>query len=371
MKAPFPYFGGKRRVADVVWQRFGDIKNYVEPFAGSLAVFLERPFNATDIATLNDIDGYIVNFWRAVQKEPETVAHYADWPVTELDLTARHLFLIEQKTHLVERLEVDMNYYDAKVAGLWVWGVSCWIGHGFCSGEGPWIVKDGKLVKRSTQEDAEGIDRKRPHLANAGKGVNRTEGIDRQRPHLSDPGQGVHRQLPHLGDPGKGVHKQNGNGASDAIEAAKAKTDALIEYMQALAARLRFARICCGDWKRVLTPSVTVRHGVTGVFLDPPYGDERRDKNLYSHDSLDMAQDVRRYCLENGDNPLLRIALCGYDGEHNELEEKGWSVYEWRAGGGYANQSTKRGENRHRERIWFSPHCVNMEVGLGFSDSEL
>lgn len=31
LKAPFPWFGGKSRVADVVWRRFGDVPNYVEP----------------------------------------------------------------------------------------------------------------------------------------------------------------------------------------------------------------------------------------------------------------------------------------------------------------------------------------------------
>ena len=43
LKAPFPYFGGKLRVAAQVWERFGDAPNYVEPFAGSLAVLLGRP----------------------------------------------------------------------------------------------------------------------------------------------------------------------------------------------------------------------------------------------------------------------------------------------------------------------------------------
>jgi site-specific DNA-adenine methylase len=36
-RAPFPWFGGKRRVAPVVWQRFGDVENYVEPFFGSVS----------------------------------------------------------------------------------------------------------------------------------------------------------------------------------------------------------------------------------------------------------------------------------------------------------------------------------------------
>ncbi len=46
LKAPFPYFGGKSRVADEVWRRFGNPKTYVEPFCGSCAVLLARPGGA-------------------------------------------------------------------------------------------------------------------------------------------------------------------------------------------------------------------------------------------------------------------------------------------------------------------------------------
>ena len=35
MKAPFVWFGGKRRVAPEVWAALGDVPNYIEPFAGS------------------------------------------------------------------------------------------------------------------------------------------------------------------------------------------------------------------------------------------------------------------------------------------------------------------------------------------------
>ncbi len=37
LRAQFPYFGGKRRIAALAWERFGDVPNYVEPFGGSLA----------------------------------------------------------------------------------------------------------------------------------------------------------------------------------------------------------------------------------------------------------------------------------------------------------------------------------------------
>ena len=36
LSAPFPWFGGKRKVAPEVWRRLGDVALYVEPFAGSL-----------------------------------------------------------------------------------------------------------------------------------------------------------------------------------------------------------------------------------------------------------------------------------------------------------------------------------------------
>ena len=38
LKAPFPWFGGKSDVADAVWQRLGNVPNYIEPFFGSGAM---------------------------------------------------------------------------------------------------------------------------------------------------------------------------------------------------------------------------------------------------------------------------------------------------------------------------------------------
>jgi hypothetical protein len=67
LKAPFPWFGGKSRVADIVWDRFGDVPNYVEPFFGSGAVLLGRP-HAQGTETVNDLDCMLANFWRALRR---------------------------------------------------------------------------------------------------------------------------------------------------------------------------------------------------------------------------------------------------------------------------------------------------------------
>jgi hypothetical protein len=59
----------------------------VEPFLGSAAVLLARPpFEGNRIETVNDADGHVANFWRALQADPNAVAYYADWPVSELDM---------------------------------------------------------------------------------------------------------------------------------------------------------------------------------------------------------------------------------------------------------------------------------------------
>jgi hypothetical protein len=134
----------------------------------------------------------------------------------------------------------------------------------------------------------------------------------------------------------------------------------LYDYLGAIAERLRGVRVCCGDWARVLGPSPTTKNGITGVFLDPPYHDADRDPSLYGADSLTVAHDVREWAIEHGDDPKLRIALCGYD---PLAMPDGWQVVHWKAAGGYGSQGNGQGRtNAHREVIWFSPHCLTPGV---------
>jgi hypothetical protein len=325
LKAPFPYFGGKSAVASIIWQRFGDVPNYVEPFFGSGAVLLGRP-HPSRCETVNDADGLVSNFWRAVQHEPEAVARHADWPVNENDLHARHAWLVGQKDNLQSRLEGDPEFHDAKIAGWWCWGMCCWIGSGFCSGNGPWQV------------------------------------VDRQLVHLGDKGRGVNRQLVHLGDKGQGVNRKRVIVTNDGVgcTARRLSTEAITAWMQRLADRLRHTRVCCGDWSRVCGPSPTVKQGLTGVFLDPPYAAEAgRASELYRNDCPVVAHNARDWCLSHADEPLLRIALCGYEGEHDMPND--WECIPWKARGGFASQR-KDGvnDNATKERLWFSPHCLKV-----------
>ena len=90
---PFPvitYFGGKSKVADIVWRAIGQPAHYIEPFFGSGAVLLARPnFNPQKhVETINDKDGFVCNVWRALQADPDAVAKICDWPVNHADLCA-------------------------------------------------------------------------------------------------------------------------------------------------------------------------------------------------------------------------------------------------------------------------------------------
>lgn len=342
LRAPFPYFGGKSKIAGMVWERFGQVQNYVEPFFGSGAVLLGCPWPG-HTETVNDVDALLANFWRALAADPEAVAAAADWPVNEVDLHARHRYLRDRRAW-VEELMTDPTAYDAQLAGWWVWGISQWIGSGWCP---PPRVPDVRQL---------------PHVGDAGMGVHRARpstDLPRKRPVVAGTGarthngMGVHRetlsrQLPELssnsGATGKGIN----------TETIQESPGGLYAYFAALAARFRRVRVCCGDWRRVTGPSVTFRHGLTAVLLDPPYAQDGR-ADVYAYESQ-VFEDVRQWAIENGDNPLMRIALCGYDLTMPE----GWQLVRWKAHGGYGSQGDGPGrQNAHREVVAFSPHCLN------------
>jgi len=312
--APFPYFGGKRRAVDLVWPRFGDVQNYVEPFFGSGAMLLGRPPGWRGVETVNDKDCYLANFWRALKYDPDGVCEHCDWPVNEADLHARHRWLLDQ-AGFRDRMKTEPKFYDVQIAGWWVWGACQWIAGGWC----PERCYNGRQTWQ-------------------------------QRPHLGDAGRGVHRpsqQLPHLGDAGRGD---------------------LLPYLQALSERLRRVRVCCGDWTRVCGGksgnALRAMLGCGGdqslaaVFLDPPYSGKVRDTDIYANDDLDIAESVRAWAIAHGDDPRLRICLCGYDGEHAMPGD--WTCIASKAGHGYGSQRKGGYKNAGRERLWFSPHCLKV-----------
>jgi site-specific DNA-adenine methylase len=348
-KTPFPWFGGKSKAAPLVWQLLGDCHHYVEPFFGGGAVLLNRPHPCNRpyySETVNDLDGLVVNAWRAMQYHPEETARHASWPVSELDKNARQIHVLNwRKNKNFELLAGTHDYCDPLIAGWWLWGTCVQIGA--FDGAAPWTADPvtGRIRKwKDIQAEREpGVARDLPDIGGNGRGVNHAS--TREPGVLSD-------------DPDNEFHPVT--------------MPELVRWFQWLAARLRHVRVINGDWSRVCTTgaahTLPVRQGKgpCAVFLDPPYSAEAsRDMTLYAMESGTVAHDVREWCVKNGDNPKFRIVLAGFDSEHVELERHGWTVHEWfTAGhlrGGMGNvrkDKAKGGHQQKRERLWASPHCL-------------
>lgn len=414
-KSPFPWWGGKADAAEAVWEALGDVPHFVDPFMGSLAVLLRRPHPANRTyfsETVNDLDGHLVNVWRSIQISPDATAEAASYPVIEADLHARHLALLRWRSERqLEHLMGDPTFHDPVMAGWWIWGQSCWIGSGWCSGDGAWTVgDDGRITRR--EKGGHGADRVRPNLGNNGQGVNhatgREPGVARRLPNIGSDGhgaarpqareEGVRRKMPNVNDSGHGVNRPQvrEDGVARQLPAVSKGGQGsnhpglpepgmglepdfhpmvmpeLLRWFRFLSARLRHVRILNGDWRRAVTSGatkiLTVRQGdgPCGIFLDPPYGaDAGRQDKLYAHDSLTVAAEARDWALSVGDDPQLRIVFAGYEGEHGDaFKRAGWREREWfKKGflkGGMANQSAD-GHQQGRERLWLSPHCLGAE----------
>ena len=278
-RAPFPYFGGKRNAAQIVWDAFGDVGHYVEPFCGSCAMLLSRPkMHTRRCETVNDADGMICNVWRALRDKPDETAAICADPVMEIELHARIAYVKERMTRdFVAWLEGNPDHCDAKIAAYWIYATCASIGECWAD-DGPWRVVDGKLVNT----------RKLPHIGGMGRGINRKERIR--------------------------------------------------QYFRALAQRLESVRICCGDWRRIVNTPITIfaDQSTAGIFLDPPYtiGTE-----LYA-EAQNVSGEVREWCKTAP--KAARIALCGFDVDgHNELCSLGWTCVQGAAGGpGYNTDKT-------------------------------
>jgi hypothetical protein len=267
-----------------------------------MAMLLSRPGEPT-FEIVNDADGLLVNFWRAVQAEPEAVARWAAAPKTEIDLMARHNFVFDRSLELIAAMRGDPTFYDTQCAGYWVYFKGAVVG-----GRGAFEERFGSRI---------------PDVA-----------VER------------------------------------GIFSIERRAD-LPGVMRSIADRLRNVTIACGDWRRVVGNASIGYRTPVAVFLDPPYAGsgEEWDQDVYMN-SGDVFGEVLSWCHEHGDNPGMRIALCGYEGIE---PPPGWSTHEWQAQGGMGNVSGK-GEgresrqavaNKHRERIWFSPHCLlDVQAGL-------
>ena len=180
------------------------------------------------------------------------MAQWATWPVSEADLYARHLWLMQQhEWH--EKMIMDPLYSDMQIAGWWLWGLCATIGLDWCAG-----------VPRKT--------------------------------------------LPFLGHGGQGVHRGHGiQGKTLQVQEAIAALSQRLERVRICCGD--WQRVCTPAVLNALETQPL------GIFLDPPYGKHLRDTKTYRADT-DPAQEVAEWARRIAGRTNTRIVLAGYVGEH-------------------------------------------------------
>lgn len=409
LNAPFPQFGGKRNFAKTIWARFGPVVRYVEPFAGSLAVLLRYPYEPLPKGgeVIADKSPYISNFWRSTKAEPEAVAFHADYPTVHQDLRARHKWLLEWARDNAQRLWDDADYHDPKAAGWWAWGMSSWVGGGFCMGDYDLTPPD-KVPHLQDTPSGQGVQTQRLTLepsdrepfmqtTTGGRGVSMQRlnlpdgrpfiqghpggaGVSAQRldlelpdkvPHLDKNagGQGVQMQRLTIGDTrphvmshpgGQGIQMLN-QSLPDESGGLPLDGARLRPWMLELCHRLKRCVVLHRSWRSAVSNKMMMReknaNWIVGCFLDPPYRTGNRSKGIYQSDydgeSDDAATQAYAWAVENGNVERFRIAFACRHGDFPL--PPGWSSSIRKFPG---VKDPKRRE-RHKDEIMFSPHCLD------------
>ncbi|MCY4356862.1 MAG: hypothetical protein OXD01_04995 [Gammaproteobacteria bacterium] len=224
-------------------------------------------------------------------------------------MTARHKWLIKWGNQHKQKIIDDAEYFDMKVAGWWVWGISLWIGGGWC---------------------AEPVDNRRPTIDPRGgaKGIQALS----KRPIIKPSG---------------------GFGGTQALQ----YKNQLVEFIGRLSERLKNVIVLGGDWSKCLgdTPLMHTPDSPkppVSVLLDPPYLTEKRTTSLYISDidgtSDHVALQSWKWALDNAQK--YKIAYCCHEGDF-ELPE-GWIKHTQKF------PSTKlRDKGKQEDCIMFSPLC--------------
>lgn len=104
MKAVMKYPGSKWSIADWIISYFPEHHSYLEAFFGSGAVLFNKP--RSNIETVNDLDGNVVNLFEWIRKDPERLAR-------EIYLTpyARQIYDNAYETVPKDSLQKAVNFY--------------------------------------------------------------------------------------------------------------------------------------------------------------------------------------------------------------------------------------------------------------------
>lgn len=126
MRTPLTYYGGKQALARQIVPLMPEHRCYLEPFAGGAAILFAK--ERAERETLNDADGTIMRFWRALRDRPdELAAAVAATPYGRAEWKASRDHDAEDDVEAARRLlvNVDQSFSRSRQS----WSVPC-IGDG-------------------------------------------------------------------------------------------------------------------------------------------------------------------------------------------------------------------------------------------------
>ena len=124
----FPYIGGKNSNAKHIIPYLPMLGTYVEPFAGSLAVLLRRPPAISEL--VNDLDGRIVNLWRAWRDCPNEWLRKLEYSPHSRVEHYRSSKVVASANLIDDKVDIDLalaTYISleqavGRIDGYWAWG---------------------------------------------------------------------------------------------------------------------------------------------------------------------------------------------------------------------------------------------------------
>ncbi len=104
MKAIMKYPGSKWSIADWIINFFPEHHSYLEPFFGSGAVLFHK--QRSNIETVNDLDGRVVNLFECIKTDPEKLAR-----LIYLTPYSREIYEKAYQENPEDKFEMALNFY--------------------------------------------------------------------------------------------------------------------------------------------------------------------------------------------------------------------------------------------------------------------
>lgn len=294
-----------------------------------------------------DKNGLIINAWRALKYDPEQVAYWADMPTNHWELHSVHYWMIQWIVDNKDEIWHNPDFFDAKAAGRWLYGVSNWIGSNF--GDETNMKKD-----KSPKEES------RPNVISRGVQMHQKPNRD-IRPTLCSRGVQIQRtpdSIPWASTTtvgGRGVMTSRRNVPGSQGEIFYGDGSRLVGWFTAIQQRLANVYVLNRDWQSAVTPAVLglkKKNAKVAILMDPPYKTQIRNKDLYASDidgtSDKVAEESYEWALQYGERYRICYAMHASDFP----TPKGWISYEKSFG---AHRDAK---NRVQDQIIFSPACL-------------